>query len=127
MRRLSVRTKLDPLQVFDRAQKYFEESGLTLVETVGHLHGKGGFTEIRVSGGKLVGNADFDSKAVLDDLTNTAKVKFGFEIVSFSLHYHATVGYVDVLISNEKPAEVILETMEYEYQVNRFAESLPKA
>jgi len=73
-----------------------------------------------------VGNAEYDSKAVLDELTTTVKDKFGFEPVSFSLHYHTTLGYVDVHVSNEKPTEVTLETMEYENQVTRFAESLPK-
>jgi hypothetical protein len=127
MLKLSVKTKLGPLQALDRAKKYFEESGLTLVETIAHLHGSGGFTEIRVSGGKLVGKAEYDSKAVLDELASTVRERFGFEPVSFSLHYHTTVGYVDVHVSNEKPTEVTLETMEYENQVKQFADSLPKA
>lgn len=127
MLNLSVKTKLDPLEALDRANKYFEENGLTLIETVAHLHGQGGFTEIRVSGGKLVGKAEYDSKTVLDELTKTATERFGFKPISFSLHFHATVGHVDVTVSNEKPAEVTLESMEFENQAKQFADRLPKA
>jgi hypothetical protein len=125
--RLSVKTKLSPLQTLDRASKYFEENGLSLVETIGHLHGKGGFAEIRVSGGKLVGKAEYDSKLVLDELTNDARSKFGFEPVSFGLHFHAPLGHVDVTVSNEKPVEVSLDSVEYDAQVKQFANKLPKA
>jgi hypothetical protein len=127
MLRLSVKTKLSPLQTLDRASKYFEENGLSLVETIGHLHGKGGFTEIRVSGGKLVGKAEYDSKLVLDELTNDARSKFGFEPVSYGLHFHAPLGHVDVTVSNEKPVEVSLDSVEYDAQVKQFANKLPKA
>lgn len=127
MLKLSVKTRLDPVQALDRAKKYFEDSGLTLIETIAHLHAKGGFTEVRVSGGKLVGKEEYDSRAVLDELANTVREKFGFEPVSYSLHYHSSLGYVDAHVSNEKPAEVTLETMEYEHQVRQFADSLPKA
>jgi hypothetical protein len=125
--KLSVKTKLEPLEALNRANKYFEESGLTLVETIAHLHGQGGFTEIRVSGGKLVGKAEYDSKAVLSELTNATKDRFGFEPISFSLHFHATLGHVDVTVSNEKPAEVTFDSMEYDSQVKQFADRLPKA
>jgi hypothetical protein len=127
MLRLSVNTKLSPLQALDRASKYFEENGLALVETIGHLHGKAGFTEIRVSGGKLVGKAEYDSKLVLDELMNDARSKFGFEPVSFGLHFHAPLGHVDVTVSNEKPVEVSLDSVEYDAQVKQFASKLPKA
>ena len=121
-----MKTKLDPLEALDRAKKYFEENGLTLVENIAHLHGKGGSAEIRVSGGKLVGKAEYDSKQVLSELTRNAADRFGFEPVSFSLHFHATVGHVDVTVSNEKPAEVTLDSLEYDYQVREFADRLPR-
>jgi len=127
MLRLSVKTKLDPLQALDRARKYFEENGLALVETISHLHGKGGFTEIRVSGGKLLGKAEYDSKLVLDELTKDARNRFGFEPVSFGLHFHAPLGHVDVTVSGEKPVEVTLDSVEYDAQVKQFANKLPKA
>jgi hypothetical protein len=126
MLRLSVKTKLEPLEALDRANKYFEQEGLTLVETIAHLHGKGGFAEIRVSGGKLLGKAGYDSKQVLSELTRSAVDRFGFEPVSFSLHFHATVGHVDVTVSNEKPDEVMLDSVEYDYQVREFAARLPR-
>ncbi|HXZ98390.1 MAG TPA: hypothetical protein VED24_03385 [Candidatus Acidoferrum sp.] len=125
--KLSVRTKLDALEALDRASKYFEENGLALVETIAHLHGRGGFTEIRVSGGKLVGKREYDSKTVLDELVKTARDKFGFETVSFGLHFHAPLGHVDVIVSSEKPAEVTLDSEEYDSQVKQFADRLPKA
>ena len=127
MLKLSVATKLEPLEALDQGKKYFEENGLTLIETVAHLHGQGGFTEIRVSGGKLVGNAEYDSKEVLRELTKNAREKFGFEAVSFSLHFHAATGHVDVTVSNEKPCEVTLDSVGYDHQARRFADRLPKA
>jgi hypothetical protein len=127
MLKLSVRTKLDALEALDRASKYFEENGLALVETNAHLHGKGGFTEIRVSGGKLVGKREYDSKFVLDELVKNARDRFGFEPVSFGLHFHAPLGHVDVMVSNEEPAEVVLDSLEYDNQVKEFAGRLPKA
>ena len=127
MLKLSVKTKLDPLEALDRATKYFEEKGLTLIEGAAHLHGRGGFTEIRVSGGKLLGKAEYDSKIVLNDVTKYVEDRFGFKAVESSLHFHAPVGFVDVSVSSEKPAEVTFETMEYEYQVKEFAGKLPKA
>jgi len=127
MLKLSVRTKLDALEALDRASKYFEENGLALVETNAHLHGKGGFTEIRVSGGKLVGKREYDSKFVLDELVKNTRDRFGFEPVSFGLHFHAPLGHVDVMVSNVEPAEVVLDSLEYDNQVKEFAGRLPKA
>jgi len=127
MLKLSVRTKLDPLEALDRANRYFGENGLALVETIAHLHGKGGFAEIRVSGGKLVGKREYDSKFVLDELAKNARERFGLESVSFGLHFHAPLGHVDVSVSNERPAEVNLDSVEYDIQVRQFAERLPKA
>lgn len=124
---LSVKTKLDPLEAWDQATKYFEEKGLTLIEGTAHLHGRGGFTEIRVSGGKLVGKGEYDSKVLLNDLTKYAEDRFGFKAMESSLHFHTPTGFVDVSMSSEKPAEVEFQTMEYEYQVKEFAERLPKA
>ena len=122
-----MKTKLEPLKAFDMADEYFEQQGLTLVENIAHLHGKGGFAEIRVSGGKLVGKAEYDSKQVLGELTSNAVDRFGFEPSSFSLHFHTSVGHVDVTVSNEKPAEVTLDSVEYDHQVREFAERLPRA
>ena len=127
MLNLSVRTKLEALEALDRASNYFEKNGLALVETIAHLHGKGGFTEIRVSGGKLVGKREYDSKTVMDELVKNARDKFGFEPVSFGLHFHAPLGHVDVMVSNERPAEVTLDSIEYDSQVKQFADRLPKA
>jgi hypothetical protein len=127
MLNLSVRTKLEALEALDRASNYFEKNGLALVETIAHLHGKGGFTEIRVSGGKLVGKREYDSKTVLDELVKNARDRFGFEPVSFGLHFHAPLGHVDVRVSNEKPTEVTLDSIEYDSQVKQFADRLPKA
>ena len=127
MLKLSVRTKLDALQALDRASEYFEENGLALVETIAHLHGKGGFAEIRVSGEKLIGKREYDPKFVLDELTKNARERFGFEPVSFGLHFHAPLGHVNVNVSNERPAEVNLDSLEYDVQVRQFAERLPKA
>ena len=126
MLRLSAKTKLEPLEALDRANKFFEEKGLTLAESIAHLHGKGGSAEIRVSGGRLVGKAEYDSKQVLSELSKSAADQFGFEPASFSLHFHAIVGHVDVTVSNEKPAEVTLDSVEFDYQVSEFIDKLPR-
>ena len=127
MLKLSVKTKLNALGALERAGKYFEQNGLALVETNAHLHGKGGFTEIRVSGGKLVGKREYDSKQVLDELTKSARDRFGFEPVSFGLHFHAPLGHVDVMVSNADPTEITLDSIEYDNQVREFVAKLPKA
>jgi hypothetical protein len=127
MLKMSVKTKLDQLEALDRVTKYFEEKGLTLLEGGAHLHGRGGFIETRVSGGKLLGNAEYDAKIVLNDLTKYIENKFGFQAVESSLHFHTPIGFVDVSVSSEKPIEVTFETMEYEYQVRECADKLPKA
>ena len=127
MLKLSVKTRLDALEALDRASKYFEQNGLALVETNAHLHGKGGFTEIRVSGGKLVGKREYDSKMVLEELMKNARERFGFEPVSYGLHFHAPLGHVDVVVSNEKPVEMTIDSSEYDNQVREFAGRLPKA
>ena len=126
MLRLSAKTKLEPLEALDRANKFFEEKGLTLAESIAHLHGKGGSVEIRVSGGELVGKAEYDPKQVLSQLTKNAVDGLGFEPVSFALHFHTTIGHVDVTVSNEKPAEVTLNSMEYDHQVREFADRLSR-
>jgi hypothetical protein len=124
--KLSVTTKIDPSDALDRVTRYFEEKGLTLIESVAHLHGRGGFTEIRISGGKLLGKAEYDSKTVLNDLTKYVESTFGFKTAQSSLHFHAPTGYVDISVSSEKPVEVTFETMEYEHQVKELADKLPK-
>ncbi len=53
--------------------------------------------------------------------------RFGFEPVSYGLHFHAPLGHVDVVVSNEDPAEVTLDSSEYDNQVREFAGRLPKA
>ena len=121
-----MKTKLEPLEVLDMADKYFEREGLALVETIAHLHAKGGFAEIRVSGGKLVGTAEYDSKQVLSELTRKAVDQFGFEPASFSLHFHSPLGHLDVAVSNENPAGVTFDSTEYDHQVREFADKLPK-
>jgi hypothetical protein len=127
MLKMSVKTKLNPLEALDRATKYFEENGLTLLESGAHLHGRGGFIETRVSGSKLLGKVEYDSESVLNDLTKYIENKFGFQAVDSSLHFHSTMGYVDVSVSSEKPTEVTFMTVEYERHVREFAEMLPKA
>jgi len=127
MLKLSVKTRLAPIEALDRAKKHFEENGLTLVEMIAHLHGKGGFTEVRVSGGKLVGKTEYDSEDVLDSITRHVEENFGFQPITDSLHFHTSLGYVDVHVSNERPTEVTMETTEYESQVKELASRLPKA
>ena len=91
-----------------------------------HCHAKGGFAEIRVSGGKLVGTSEYDPKQVLSELTRKAVDQFGFEPASFSLHFHSPLGHLDVAVSNEKPAEVTFDSTECDHQVREFADKLPK-
>lgn len=53
-------------------------------------------TEIPVSGGKLFGKAEYDSKSVLNELTQHAEERFGFASVTLSLHFHTRLGDVGV-------------------------------
>lgn len=125
MLKLSVKTRLDPLEVLERAKRYFER--LTLVERIAHLHGQRGFTEVRVSGEKLIAKAEYDSETVLNDVINYIEDRFGLKPLTLSLHFHAPLGHINVTVSNEKPAEVTLESVENDYLVKEFASKLPKA
>jgi hypothetical protein len=114
------------LKAWDRAREYFEQGGFTLAESIVHLHGKSGFTEIRLSGGRLVGNSEYDSRVMLDGLVKHVGERYGFKPSTFSLHFHTSLGHVDVHVSNETPAEVVLESLEHDHQVREFANKLPK-
>jgi len=106
-------------------EQVLEENGLTLVETIAHLHGQGRSTEIRVSGTKLVGRAEYDSKDVLDEPVKTVEEKFSFKPFSFALHFHTPIGYSDVSVMTERRTDITFETMEYDHQVSS-AKGYPK-
>jgi hypothetical protein len=89
MLNLEVKTTLDTGEALDRSYEYFvEKQGLKLVEWVAHLHARQGACELRVTGGKIEGSTEVDSKAVLLSQTERLIGDYGFEPVYFGLHLH---------------------------------------
>jgi hypothetical protein len=129
---LSVKTKLKPQEAVEKGIEYFIlNNGLNLEEIVGHMHAKEGATEVRVSGGKIVGKDEYDAKSVLKKIVDFVKQDFGLDEIYYLLHIHgpgeSPVGHLMVTVRCDKPTEVSFQSQELDYQVKEFARSLPKA
>jgi hypothetical protein len=121
MLKLSVKTKLDPLDALERAETYFDgHFGLEIIERRVHLHGKEGAIDIGTSGRKIIVEAEYDSNDVLRNVVDYIREHYGLKAETFSLHFHGELGYVNVTVTNEKPAEATLEGREYDYQIKEF-------
>jgi|GEM_PF-6994456 len=131
MLNLSIETSLSPEDVAERAYDYFvDRQGLVLIERVKHLHGEEGAVEVSVTGGRFIGNETYDSRAVFADIAGHAQNEYGLNPVYLLLHLHAEhkddPGHLLVQIGYGSPAEVRVETQEYEFQAKEFISSLPK-
>ena len=103
MLNLSVNTTLNTRDTLDRSYQYFVvEQGLQLVEWVAHLHAEQGACELRVTGGKIKGTTEVDSKAVL-------------------------LSQVERLVKDTDPGEITFESQELDFPVKEFSDRLPKA
>jgi len=132
MLNLEVKTSLNTGDALDRSYEYFvEKQGLHLVEWVAHLHAGQGACELRVTGGRIKGSTEVDSKAVLLSQTGKLIKDYGFEPVYFGLHLHAMpdqdVGHLMVAIKETDPVEVTFESQELDFPVKEFSAQLPKA
>jgi hypothetical protein len=129
---LSVKTRLEFKKAFDRALKYFIlENSLILVELVAHLHGEEGATELRISGEKITGKEEYKSMDILMDYVEHMVGNYGFRVIYFLIHIHGPgedpIGHLMITVQNKKPTEINLQGQELDYQINDFADSLPKA
>jgi hypothetical protein len=129
MLNLSVKTKLNPLEVLDRTYEYFtNNAGLRVVEMVGHMHAKEGFTEIRLSSGKLIADGEHDARQVLREILDHVKKTYGLETVHYLLHMHSvpdeSVGHLIAKVNTGTPTEVEFTSEEYDEQVREFARRL---
>jgi hypothetical protein len=129
---MTARTKLTPMETVNRAYQHFaEESGLDVVEIMAHLHAKEGFTEIHLSSGKVVGNKEYESRELLQEIVGHLEETYGLKMVHYLLHMHSvpddSVGHLTVMVDNGSPTEVQLASEEYDQEVRSFASSLPKA
>jgi len=132
MLNLSIETKLSARDALDRSCRYFvEEQGLQLVEWIAHLHAEKGACELRVTGGKIKGSKESDSKEVLLSQARRLVDDYGFEPVYYGLHLHAVpdqdVGHLMVAVKATDPVEVTFESHEMDFPVKEFAGRLPKA
>jgi hypothetical protein len=132
MLNLEVKTSLSTGDALDRSYEYFvEQQGLQLVEWIAHLHAAQGACELRVTGGKIKGSTEVDSKAVLLSQTGKLIRDYGFEPVYFGLHLHAKadqdVGHLMVAVKETDPVEVTFESQELDFPVKEFSAQLPKA
>jgi hypothetical protein len=132
MLNLSVNTALDTGEALDRSYQYFvEKQGLKLVEWIAHLHAESGACELRVTGGKIKGSTEVDSKAVL--LSQAARLvnDYGFAPVYYGLHLHAGAdeedGHLMVAVKETHPVEITFESQELDLPVKEFSDQLPKA
>lgn len=129
---MSVRTALPPMEVLDGAYRHFgERAGLQVVEIAAHLHAEEGFSEIRLSSGRLVGNGEYESRGVLQDIVKHLDAMYGLKIVYYLLHIHSlpddSAEHLTVTVTTGSPTEVHLACTEHEQQVRAFASTLPKA
>lgn len=130
MQNLAVYTKESPEKVLERAKRYFlDEQKLTPVEIVAHLHADTGAVEVRTIG-KEIGNGTTGlSEEVLWSQIQHLKDDYGYEVVHYVLHVHASgntnTGHLAVYIRKGEPTEVDLESYELEYLVREFVGTLP--
>ena len=125
MLKLSTTTKLSPIKVLELAEEYFINNlGLEPIERLAHLHSQEGFIEIKVSGLKLVGKEEYTPRITLDEITNYVNKEYGFHLEKLSLHLHSNLGHVDVIISNETPTQVNLDSYEFDYQIKEFVKKI---
>jgi hypothetical protein len=129
MLNLAVKTKLEPLEALERTHDHFtKELGLKVVEMVGHMHGKEGFTEIRLSSGKIIGTGEHDAQQVLRELLDHTEATYGLQTVHYLLHMHSvpdeSVGHLVVKVGTGSPTEVEFSSEEYDEAVREFARKL---
>ena len=132
MLNLEVKTALSTGEALDSACEYFvEKQGLQLVEWIAHLHAEEGACELRVSGGKIKGSTEIDSKAVLLSQAGRLVEDYGFEPVYFGLHIHADSdpagGHLMIAVKETEPVEITFESQELDFLVREFSDRLPKA
>lgn len=123
MLKLSVKTRYDPFKNLELAEQYFVgKLKLNPIDRIAHFHGKESFIEIKTSG--IMKQENISSKTILNDFTKYVKEKYDFNLETLALHLHSNIGHVNVLISNENPATVTLESYEFDYQVQEFAKEI---
>ena len=127
MLNLAVKTKLKPHEALDKTYEYFTTHvGLRVVEIVGHMHANQGFTEIRLSSGKLAG--EHESRQVLHEILDHVSDKYGLQTVHYLLHMHSdpdeSIGHLIAKVSTGSPTEVEFTSEEYDEQVREFARKL---
>ena len=132
MKNVEVKTALSTGEALDSSYEYFvEKQGLELVEWIAHLHAKEGACELRVSGGKIKGSTEVDSKAVLLSQTGKLVKDYGFEPVYFGLHLHANpdadAGHLMIAVKDNDPVEITFESRELDSEVREFSDQLPRA
>ena len=129
MLNLSVKTKLKPWAAFEKTYEHFTGNvGLRVVEMVGHMHAKEGFTEIRLSSGTLAADGEHESRRVLREILDHVSETYGLETVHYLLHMHSvpdeSVGHLIAKVSTGSPTEVEFTSEEYDEQVKEFARLL---
>ena len=129
MLNLTVKTKLKPGEAFDKTYDHFTKNvGLRVVEMVGHMHADQGFTEIRLSSGKLSAKGEFESRQVLREILDHVSERYGLETVHYLLHMHSvpdeSVGHLIAKVGTDSPTEIEFTSEEFDEQVREFARSL---
>ena len=129
---LSVNTKLKAGKTLDRCYQYFvEDQKLALKEWIVHLHAEKGACELRVTGEKIKGSGETNSKAVLLTETERLTKEYGFKPLYYGLHLHTVpneeMGHLMISVKDTDPVEISFESQELDYLVKQFSSRLPKA
>jgi hypothetical protein len=130
MQNLDVKTTLSTGEALDRSYEYFvKKQGLHLVEWIAHLHAREGACELRVTGGRIKGATEVDSKSVLLAQTSRLVQDYGFSPAYYGLHLHGSpeeeAGHLMIAIRETDPVEISFESTELDAPVKEFSDQLP--
>jgi hypothetical protein len=131
MLNLSVQTKLSPKESLKKIEDYFVgEIGLSLAESVAHMHGANGSAEIRLYGGFTKEGKGDNSRDMLMVSAEHMQQKYGLIPVYYLYHFHTspqnTIAHLVVTVSSKAPAEIHLQSEELDYDVKKFAQKVSK-
>ena len=127
----SVVTRLAPEKVVENSLEFFvDKGGLKLIELTAHLHGREGFVEVSVAGGRLSAKEDYEPPRLLETLQNLIQDQFGFTLSHMLLHLHGTPeeagDHAMVRIAARAPVEVRVDTEGCDSMGREFLDGLPK-
>ena len=127
---VSSKTRMTPEEAMEHAIRFLVRGRrFSLVEVVGHLHGRKGAVEISVAGDPVAGDkAEYDPRQLLGQLVEHAQREFGLHVVHFILHLHAypdeSAGHLRIRFGVEEPTDVAVDSHQCDAPAGEFLDSL---